>query len=67
MLKPLALTLMAATFLASGATFVPAADTLTLSRTETFTTENLTVIPVVEDELIVTEKGKTDREDKPKS
>jgi len=72
MLKPLALTLLVATFLASGFTLVPA-DTVTrskdLTRTETFTSENLTVIPLADEEVTVETnmRLKTDREDIPKT
>ncbi len=71
MLKPLALTLLVATFLASGFTLVPA-DTVTqdgsLTRIETFTSENLTVIPIADEDVTETNaRLKTDREDIPKT
>ena len=73
MLKPLALTLLVATFLASGFTLVPA-ETMqvsnSLSRTETFTSENMTVIPMQDEELTTTQTNtrvKTDREDAPQT
>jgi len=73
MLKPLALTLLVATFLASGFTLVPA-ETMqvsnSLSRMETFTSENMTVIPMQDEELTTTQTNtrvKTDREDAPKT
>ncbi len=69
MLKPLALTLLIATFLASGFTLAPAEPakkSTGLTQSETFTTENMTVIPLDdEEELILT--GKSDREDIPKT
>ncbi len=70
MLKPLALTLLVATFLASGFTLVPAETVTSLNRTETFTLENLSVVPVVDEELASTQSNsgaKTDREDIPKT
>ena len=74
MLKALALTLLVATFLASGFTLVPA-DTvkpriISLAQSETFISENLTVIPIANEELTSTETNarfKTDREDIPKT
>jgi len=74
MLKALALTLLVATFLASGFTLVPA-DTvrpgpISFTQSETFISENLTVIPVAEEEMTTTETNarfKTDREDIPKT
>ena len=71
--KALALTLLVATFLASGFTLAPAESVTPVSygltRTETFTTENLTVIPLEDEELITTQTGtpKTDRQDIPKT
>lgn len=70
MLKPLALTLLVATFLASGFTLVPAETVTSLNRTETFTSENLKVVPVADEELASTQSNsgaKTDREDIPKT
>ena len=72
MLKALALTLTVAIFFVSGFTFAPA-DSLRpqgLTRTETFTAENLTVIPLDDQKAITLEvrrTAKTDREDKPKT
>ena len=73
MLKALALTLLIATFLASGFTLAPAESVLVspgLTRTETFTMEKLIVLPLEDVELITTQTGtpsKTDRQDTPKT
>jgi hypothetical protein len=74
MLKPLAFTLLLATFLAAGFTLAPAEPAKKplqgLTRTETFATENLTVIPLQNKELITTQSNtsaKTDRSDVPKT
>jgi hypothetical protein len=71
MLKALALTLLIATFLASGFSLAPAESmSQGLTRTETFVTEKLTLIPVEDEGLVTVQKSspsKTDRETTPKT
>ena len=79
MLKALALTLMVATFLASGFTFAPAGEVkpnpqvsqdTSLARSETFTIENLTIFPVINDASQTQQANrgiKTNQEVKPNS
>jgi hypothetical protein len=70
MLKALALTLMVATFLASGFSLAPAEDWQGLKRTEIFESYALAIVPSKVQIMSTSEFApaqKTGREDKPNS